>query len=277
MAFETLTSAGGVAWRRSVLLSRAGIPHAFSTRLGGVSGPPFDSLNLGLADASGEPDTWCNVQTNWSRLLQACGMTGRVLVRARQVHGVGVVQADRQADAVRAEPPFVDGDAIVTGDASQVVAVRVADCAPVLLADPAAGLVAAVHAGWRGVVAGVVSRAINTLRQRGADPSRLLAAIGPCIGPSAFEVGREVRDAMEAVGLESCVQPRAATAGKWLADLPRAIRMQLRAAGLSGERVDSSGLCTLCEPSTEFSYRRDTARSGRMAAIIGLPQVASNA
>jgi len=272
-----LTSAGGVVWRRSALLRRAGIPHAFSTRLGGVSAPPFDSLNLGLADASGEPDTWCNVKRNWSRLLEACGMTGRVLVRARQVHGVGVVQADRQADAVRAEPPFVDGDAIVTGDASQVVAVRVADCAPVLLADPVAGLVAAVHAGWRGVVAGVVPRTIDTLRRRGADPSRLLAAIGPCIGPSAFEVGREVRDAMEAAGLGTCVQPRAEVSGKWLADLPRAIQGQMRTAGLSRERVDSSGLCTFCEPATEFSYRRDSARSGRMAALIGLREVASNA
>ncbi|MEI6272940.1 MAG: laccase domain-containing protein, partial [Phycisphaerae bacterium] len=91
-------SANGVAWLRSPLLHAAGFAHAFSTRIGGVSPTPFDSLNLGIADAPGEPDEWERVNENWRRLLQACAMDERQLVRAAQVHGCAVLQADRQPD-----------------------------------------------------------------------------------------------------------------------------------------------------------------------------------
>ena len=270
MAFETLTSASGVVWRRSSLLRQAGIPHAFSTRCGGVSQAPFASLNLGLAEAPGEPDSWENVRGNWDRLLQACGLHGRTLVRARQVHGVGVLQPDIDVGAVRATPPFADGDAIVSGDPGHAVAVRIADCAPVLIADPDSRLVAAVHAGWRGVVGGVVTAALAGMAIRGPGLSRPLVAIGPCIGPRAFEVGSDVRDAFANARLADFVRPRPGVPGKWLADLRAAILRQLVEAGVPGECVDVCETCTVECDATEFSYRREGPRSGRMAAVIGL-------
>lgn len=270
MAFETITSETGVVWRRSTLLWQAGVPHAFTTRLGGVSPEPFASLNLGLADAPGEPDAWSHVQANWLRVLHACGLQDRVLVRARQVHGLDVIEADREPRAVRPEPPFAQGDAVLTGDRAHAVSVRVADCAPVLLADPGAGLVAAVHAGWRGVVAGVVSRTVRFMSGRGARAEHLVAAVGPCIGPASFEVGLEVIEAFRVAGLgaDTVCTPQSSAKGR--VDLPGAIRRQLIACGVSTTAIDVAGICTKSTPASEFSFRRDGARSGRMAAIIGL-------
>ncbi|NBX25174.1 MAG: hypothetical protein EBQ99_03865 [Planctomycetes bacterium] len=173
MPFETIRSEAGVLWRRSSLLHGAGIPHAFSTRIGGVSPAPFDSLNLGLADAPGQADAWVHVQANWTRLLHACGLADRDLIRARQVHGTVVLHADREPGVARSEPPFAEADALVTAHAGHAISVRVADCAPVLLADPVAGVVAAVHAGWRGVVGGIVPAAVGDLLQRSAHPERM--------------------------------------------------------------------------------------------------------
>ena len=268
MAFERRTSPEGVVWLQSALLAKRGIPHGFSTRVGGESPAPFDSLNLGLADAPGEPDAWDRVERNWARLLRASGLAGRALVRLRQVHGNAVRDADLEMDVARPAPPIADGDAIITADAAHVVSVRIADCGPVLLADPAAGLVAAVHAGWRGLCAGVVQRAVDRMIARGARSERLLAAIGPCIGPAAFEVGDDVKVAMEAAGLGPWVVPGPAGV-RWRADLRGSIRSQLLCMGLDGDRIDGDDRCTVSD-SDCFSYRRDGARSGRMAAIIGL-------
>lgn len=269
MPFEQLTAPGGVVWRRSSLLREAGVLHGFSTRLGGVSPAPFDSLNLGLADAPGEPDEWSRVQENWRRFMQVVGLDGRRLVRARQVHGVVALHADLDADVVRAEPPFRDGDALVTADRTQAVAVRVADCGPVLLVDAVAGMVAAVHAGWRGTVGGIVGRTVDAMVARGAEPGRMVAAIGACIGASAFQVGEEVRIAFEGTGLGECVLGDP-TPGKSRIDLRKALAAQLVTSGVPASRIDVDHTCTVAVPDTQFSYRRDGARSGRMAAIIGL-------
>ncbi|MBM4007574.1 MAG: peptidoglycan editing factor PgeF [Planctomycetes bacterium] len=268
MAFERRTSPEGVVWLRSALLASEGIPHGFSTRLGGESLAPFDSLNMGLADAPGEPDAWDRVERNWARLLRATGLEGRELVRLRQVHGSVVRDADLEMDVARSAPPFADGDAIVTADAAQVVSVRIADCGPVLLADPTAGLVAAVHAGWRGLCACIVERAVDHMLARGAQIRRVVVAIGPCIGPAAFEVGDDVRAAMEVVGLGQCVEPGPGGV-RWRADLPGAIRAQLVRRGVRDDRIDLDDRCT-ASTGDLFSYRREGPRSGRMAALIGL-------
>jgi hypothetical protein len=268
MAFERVVSPEGVVWHRSSLLAQAGIPHGFSTRLGGESPAPFDSLNLGLADAPGEPDQWDRVERNWQRLLRAVGLADRTLVRLRQVHGAVVLDADIDAGTVRTSPPFADGDAVLTSNPGHAVSVRIADCGPVLLADPAAGLVAAVHAGWRGVCAGIVARTVERLCARGARPERMLAAIGACIGVRAFEVGDDVQLAMEAVGLGGFVT-RGPAGVRWRADLAGSIRDQLERSGLAPHAIDVHSNCTF-EDSGLFSFRRDGARSGRMAALIGL-------
>ena len=262
-------SANGVAWLRSPLLHAAGFAHAFSTRIGGVSPAPFDSLNLGIADAPGEPDEWERVNENWRRLLQACAMDERQLVRAAQVHGCAVLQADGQSDIVRSAPPFVQGDAVLTGDARQVLAIRVADCVPVLIADIHTRVVAAVHAGWRGVVCEIIPATLREFVERGTRMRDVRIAIGPCIQQAAFQIGESVALEFQQHGLGSCVIPDPNCEGKWLGDLPAAIGQQARAVGVATEHIENSGACTYQIPELFFSYRRDGARSGRLAAVIG--------
>ena len=269
MPLERITSPSGVVWLRSALLHAAGVPHGFSTRIGGVSEPPFESLNLGVAQAPGDPDTWENVAENWRRFLEAVHMPSRALVRARQVHGAGVVQADRRPDAVRAEPPFVEGDAVLSAHSAQCVAVRVADCAPVLVADPHAGLVAAVHAGWRGVVAGVLPAAMSVMVERGASPQRMLLAIGPCIGVEAFEVGPEVVQAFGVCGLQAAVLSHMTNPTKAKVDLMAALGTQAIRMGVPAAAIESANCCTVRHGELCFSYRGQGPRSGRMAAVIG--------
>jgi polyphenol oxidase len=186
------------------------------------------------------------------------------VVQVKQVHGGRVVQADaslgQEADAIVARP--LPGPGRVVG-----VGVRVADCVPVLLADPATGNVAAVHAGWRGVVAAVVTHATRAIR--GAGPGgggRLLAAIGPCIGPCCFEVGRDVADEI----VRAANEPRAlvrVAGDKAFVDLRAAVRAQLRAEGVADADVEDVPGCT--KDDTHFhSFRRDGPRSGRMLAAI---------
>lgn len=269
MPFESVDSGDGLIWRRSRLLHAAGVPHGFSTRLGGVSPPPFDSLNLGLADAPGEPDTWERVQTNWGRFVAAVGLQHRTLVRLRQVHGCDVRHADGEPSVVRPAPPFAEGDALVTADTMHALSVRVADCAPVLLADPRAGLIAAVHAGWRGLVRGIVPATIAAMLHRGARAERLLIAVGPCIGGEAFQIGGEVAQVAVEAGLADAVAQVHADKSKWLMDLRNGIRAQAALSGVPADRVDLDDACTMSEADL-FSYRRDGQRSGRMACIIGL-------
>lgn len=269
MAFETIVADNGVTWRRSSLLHAAGMPHGFSTRLGGVSPAPFESLNLGLADAPGEPDTWERVQENWRRFMAAVGLQDRALIRVRQVHGVGIRHADLDAGVPRADPPFADGDALVSADPGQALSVRVADCAPVLLADPRANLVAAVHAGWRGVAQGIVPATIRSMEQRGASAERMIVAVGACIGGNALQVGAEVAEAMHLANLSEAVRPDPADATRSLVDLRAAITLQATRGGVRGERLDFDPLCTVGDP-MHFSYRRGGARSGRLSCVIGL-------
>lgn len=203
---------------RSPLLARAGFPHAFPTRDAG--------------DAE---------------LLAALG--GGQILQVKQVHGSRAVPAEESAGQ--------EADAIVARAVGRAVAVgvRVADCVPVLVARTDTGGVAAIHAGWRGVVAGVVPAGVELLG-RGA----LLAAIGPCIGPCCFEVGIDVG---ERIGF---VTRRAGD--KAYVDLRAAVRAQLRALGLADEAIEDVPGCTKHEPERFHSFRRDGANSGRMLAAI---------
>ncbi len=261
-------SDGGVTWLRSPLLHREGFLHAFSTRRGGVSAAPFDSMNLGIADAPGEPDAAERVQENWRRLLAAAGLAGRALVRVQQVHGCDVRHADREHDVVRAAPPLARGDALVSADARHAIAVRVADCVPVLIADVRTRAVAAVHAGWRGVASGIVPAALRAMIDRGAHAPDLRLAIGPCIRAANYQVGAEVARALDGAGLSAhrSVDPREPT--RWRADLPSAIAAQAMTLGLRADQLDDCRLCTHELQRLFFSYRRDGARGGRLAAVI---------
>lgn len=258
----------GLVTLQSPRLAAIGVVHGFSTRVGGVSPPPFDSLNLGSLAKSVEPgddsDPNANVAENFRRFRAAIGAAKRVRVAVRQVHGSGVWSPPSGAVKPGDEP---EADAIVTGDPLQMAVVRTADCAPVLLATPDGKRVAAAHAGWRGLVAGVLGRAVETLAERsGAEPRELVAAVGPAIGVEAYEVGPEVAKAFHDAELMPVV--RLDFGDKPHVDLRAAVVLRLAAAGLDPDRIDTTDHCTHRDADWFYSYRRDGRRSGRLAAAI---------
>ncbi len=260
---ERICSTDGVVFYQSSLLAKVGVPHTFSTRLGGVSSAPFDSLNLGNPSGGELRDSAENIRRNHSRWLDAAGMLSRRLVTVSQVHGRDIIPVTWET----ADQPTREADAVATSDPRCAVAVRVADCVPVLLSDDAGTVVAAVHAGWRGIVGGVLPNALSWLSGKGCTPDRLLAAIGPCIGFDAFEVGAEVLDQFRRLfGDAAPVRPLAG--GKGLVDLRQAARMQIQAAGIPPHRIDVSDRCTFRDCDEFYSHRRQRGLTGRMAAAI---------
>ncbi len=225
--------------------------HALQTlRAGGCSQPPWDSFNLG--DHVGDAPS-C-VAANRARLRALLPAEPRWL---SQVHGVQVVAAATLGGVPQADAAF-------TREPGVVCAVMTADCLPVLFCDRAGTVVAAAHAGWRGLVAGVLEATIAAMA---VAPGELLAWFGPAIGPQRFEVGDEVRAAFVHH------DPAAATAfvahgpGKWLADIYRLAGQRLAAAGIAD--VYGGDCCTVSDPGRFFSYRRD-GTTGRMATLIWL-------
>ena len=219
-----------------------------TTRAGGASQSPFASLNLGLRTG----DDAQAVAANRDRLRAALPQEPRWL---RQVHGCTAVDADRLADSPEA-------DAAVARRPETVCAVMVADCIPVLLADRAGTTVAIAHAGWRGLASGVIEK---TVERMALPPAGLLAYLGPGIGPRAFEVGADVRDAFLARDPHSGMAFTPHAPGKWLADLFMLARQRLDAIGIT--KVYGGGQCTYSDPQRFFSYRRERT-TGRMAAVI---------
>lgn len=232
-----------------------------------MSEGPFATLNLGLSLAADgrptTPDEAARVEANLSRFLDACGCSLRTAVRVRQVHGARCLDAARCATTA----PFDDADALVSIDPAKAILVRTADCVPVLVADPASGGVAAIHAGWRGIVGGVLEAAVHALSSvAGAtERSNWIAAIGPSISVEVYEVGAEVADSFSARGLDACVDRSRARAH---VDCHRATSMLLERCGLSAKRIDGEPLCTFLGRDEFFSARRDGAVSGRLAAAI---------
>ncbi|MDO8769034.1 MAG: peptidoglycan editing factor PgeF [Burkholderiaceae bacterium] len=245
----------------------------FTTRAGGVSAAPYDSLNLG--DHVG--DKSADVRANRQILQSAIGVRPVFL---QQVHGTAVVSLTSQT------PDGTVADACMTRQDGIACTIMVADCLPVLLTDLEGHAVAAAHAGWRGLAGGVLTQmhaqfmaiaGINT----SLSAINIIAWLGPCIGPTAFEVGPEVKAAFAAVWPQSADmfkridpgQPVEGTPVKWLANLPGLARLQLQQLGVTNiyGNDGSLGWCTVNQPSRFFSHRRDAVilgGSGRLAACI---------
>ncbi len=261
---EARTDSNGLTWLACPLLERLGVPHAFSTRLGGVSAGPFASLNLGNPAQNAAADSDANIAENYRRLLAATGLAGRSLCRVHQLH------SDR-ALVIRPGEPHdnaLQADALVTSDPATIVSIRTADCVPLLLSSSDGRWVAAVHAGWRGVVAGILRRTLGRLMQESTRPAADFSlAIGPCIGRDAFEVGPEVvREFQQAFGNDAPISGR--RDGKAWIDLHAALRTTALRAGVPGEQIDQTDLCTYRRSDLFFSHRRDNGLTGRMACII---------
>jgi hypothetical protein len=253
----------GVVYYASAKLDAVGVRHAFSTRIGGTSPPPFDSLNLGNPSGCDVRDDYHRIWANYARLTSSIGCGGEPPLRVHQVHGreVACVEAGRAFDTGQR------ADALVSRDSQRVISVRTADCVPVLLCSGEGRIVAAVHAGWRGIVAGVIPAAAGQMLEEAGAAGTILAAIGPCIGPEAFEVGPEVLEAFIRVFGDTAPIARTAD-GRGTVDLRRAARMQLLNCGLRECNIDSTDRCTLTHRDEFFSHRRERGITGRMAAVI---------
>lgn len=225
---------------------------AFTLRTGGVSEPPFDTLNLGrhVGDA---PEA---VDENRRRVRETLGLATEP-AWLEQVHGTDVVDLDTSSVMRRA-------DAAVTRRTDQVCAIQVADCMPVLFAAVDASAVGAAHAGWRGLAGGVLEATVKTMA---VPPSDLVAWMGPAIGPARFEVGDEVRAAFLAQDPGAGSAFVRGAGDRWMCDLYCLARRRLEALGVRA--ISGGGWCTCTDSASFFSYRR-SGRCGRMAALIWL-------
>jgi YfiH family protein len=231
--------------------SLADLAHGFTTRAGGVSAPPFDSLNLG--DLVG--DEPAALAENWHRLEARSGLA---FARVRQVHGARVVSASGPS------VPCLEADAVLSQLPGVAACVAVADCVPVLLATPDGRAVAAVHAGWRGTLGLVSAEGARALAAAaGVAAARLRAVIGPSIGPCCYQVSEDLADRFAAAFGPEVV--RRGEGGPRL-DLWAANREALRAAGVA--EVEVLARCTACDRASFFSHRRDAGQTGRMVAFV---------
>lgn len=247
-----------------LLAAAPGIRHGFFTRRGGVSTGVYESLNLG----SGSRDEARSVAENRARVAATFGVDAAALTICWQIHSARVVVAEFPWAADRPR-----GDGVVTARAGLICGALAADCAPVLIADPGARVVAAVHAGWRGALEGVVHAAVEAMRGLGGDPARMVAAVGPCIGPASYEVGLEFvgRFARAATGSERFFVS-GASADKRLFDLPAFVLDRLKGAGVA--QCEWIGRDTFAEEHWFFSNRRAVKRGeddyGRLISAITL-------
>jgi YfiH family protein len=232
------------------LSALAGIRHAFFTRKGGVSGGLYRSLNGGI----GSDDAPANVAENRTRMAAAVGVQPECLLTCYQTHSPDVVTAT-EPWPVEARPR---ADAIVTRVSGLAVGVSTADCGPVLFADERARVVGAAHAGWRGAFTGVIEATLDAMERCGGDRANIVAALGPMIRQSNYEVGPDFIERFRADGAHERFFKPAPRAGHALFDLAGYIAARLAGAGIS--RIDDIGRCTYADPETFFSYRRSVHR-----------------
>ena len=228
--------------------------HGFSTRHGGFSSAPFHSLNFD--PRADDPGT---VQRNRAYALERLGFDSQKVCTLEQIHGTRVLEA-RTGEQM--------GDGLFSSEAGQVLAIGTADCYPILLEDSNSGIVAAVHAGWRGTIGKIAARAVKRMLERGAKLERIQVAIGPGISGEKYEVSLELAGQFLESGFPSSVATGPGVGQQPCLDLLEANRFVLLKAGILENHIWASGRCSL-EPDF-FSYRRDGGETGRMWAVIGL-------
>ncbi|WP_431281589.1 peptidoglycan editing factor PgeF [Humitalea sp. 24SJ18S-53] len=237
------------------------VPHGFFTRQGGVSAGRFGSLNASL---NGRDDPALAAE-NRARVARAMGFAPDRLLGLVQVHGPAVATAT----APWAERPTAD--AMVTATPGLLLGIVTADCAPVLFADPEAGVIGGAHAGWRGAVAGVLEATVDAMQALGADPARIQAAIGPCIGQASYEVAADLRDEVLAEDLSAARFFQTGRPDRWWFDLPAYCAARLARRGIAATPPPAD---TLADEARFFSYRRGSIAGdlpvGHQISCIGL-------
>ena len=254
----------------AILESPDGVVHAFSTRQGGVSKPPFAALNLGQSVG----DDPAAVEENRRRFFGGFGIAATRVVRAKQVHGDGVLRVDAGLVWRTGFPRCLvdepaEFDALITDLPGLALVVSTADCLPILIHDPVHKAAAAVHAGWRGTAKRIAVQVLAAMRAAyGTDPADCRAAIGPGIRCCCFEVDATVTAAMADALPTWETHAEANRAGHWLLDLAGINRSLLKAAGLRSDRIEDVDLCTSCRNDLFFSHRAEKGRTGRMMNFI---------
>lgn len=239
-------------------LKRAGIVHAFCTRLGGISPFPYESLNF----SSVEGDLKGNVRENWQILSEAFGIATERFFTVRQVHGDKILVVKTLCGKGELEY-----DALVTTEKCLVLGVKTADCVPVLIANKSGELVSAVHAGWRGTSLEISYKTARFIMdQFSIKGTELLAAIGPAIGKCCYQVDSVVHDAIRKIpGAELFAY---CGDGKWMFDLPETNRLQLIEAGIPSGNIFSSRACTVCNKNMFFSHRAEQTTGRQLNFIL---------
>ena len=258
---------GGILALVCAPLDRAGFANAFSTRGGGVSPMPHDALNL----AGFDHDSAENVLENRRRFLSLLGAEGEwTLDACWQVHGSDVRVVRGREDPCSEKERC---DALTTREPGALLGIKTADCVPVLLGDLRTGACAAVHAGWRGTLAGVVTKALARMGEEfGTRPEDVHAAMGPAARACCYEVGAEVVEAFSGKFPYAAELFTPTREGHALADVQRANQRQLERAGVAREHVHVAPLCTMCRTDLFFSYRRERGAqgpTGRLLSVIG--------
>jgi YfiH family protein len=242
------------------------VPHGFFTRRGGVSGGPFASLNCSLSS----PDDPDHVMRNRTLVARRMDLPVEALLGLRQVHGDRVITVTEPWKAGAGQA----ADAMVTDRPGLALGIVTADCAPVLFADPTAGVVGGAHAGWRGAVGGVLEATLAAMEALGADRGRVTVAVGPCIGQDSYEVGPDLRSEVLSRNPDDAVFfVEGRREGRWQFDLAGYCQARLAAAGV-GKAV-ATGHDTLADESRFFSHRRRTLAQagpiGHQISVIRLP------
>ncbi|NTU90401.1 MAG: peptidoglycan editing factor PgeF [Chlorobiaceae bacterium] len=227
-----------------------------TTRKGGVSVPPYDSMNLGLHTAD---DTQCVIE-NLKRLCDSLNIAVESIVLTDQVHGTDICTIDRSGK--------VSGfDALITATPDIFLGIVTADCYPVLIHDPEHKASGAAHAGWQGTAGEIVLKTVQAMTEAyGTRPEACLAWVGTGISASQYEISREVAEKFDA----PLLRPSSREAGKYLLDLSLANRTQLRKAGIPDAQITCSTWCSSIDRELFFSYRRDHGQTGRMLSLIGV-------
>lgn len=268
MPFQTHEH-NGLIWLTSAYLCGDGLRHGFSTRTGGVSPAPWDSLNLGPGRGDGDD---C-LQENYRRLCAAVEMDVSRVVLSRQVHedNIRLVTAADAGKGLWQERDYSSVDAMICNQKNIPLVVFGADCGIILLYDPVRQAIGAVHAGWRGVAQGLVHKTVLRMEDAfGTDPADLCCAIGPSIGQCCFETDDDVPAALQQA-LGDAVLPYMERRGtKWHIDLKGINALWLQRAGVAAERIDICSDCTGCLPQLYWSHRKLGEQRGNQCAIISL-------
>ena len=246
------------------------VPHAFSTRIGGVSVLPHTAeLNLGFYRG----DNRETVMKNLSLFSGASGIDLGHFVSVTQIHSrvVRYVNEDDRGAGIYYRADY-ECDGYVTDRPGVALCIKTADCVPILLADEDAGVIGAVHAGWKGTASGIVAECIRMMCVLGASAGRIKAAVGPAIGKCCYEVGSDVREEFERLCgkrfAKRFILPAEDRPGKYLADLAGANRAHLEDAGLDGANIDVSDMCTSCRSDLFYSHRKGGGQRGTMCSVI---------